>query len=271
MISQKVRMHPGIMFANQVVDICKPLEKIDVDFFAHVRTIEDGSLSMLCNRPDIAIACAESQLYHNAKYTKHPRYYTSGFYLWNNDIRTEHEEMHSQLLQTLGISNGMTIIRKEATHCDFFHFATSPANAHINHFYVNNLDTFSRFADFFLEKAYQLIMLSEKCRIHILPENQDLANLIGSEDSQLDGLFSRNFLEANIIEESIKLSKRQKECLYWLLRGKTASEIAEVLQLSRRTIETYINHIKVKFHCNSKTELVVKGLKFITKENEMAY
>lgn len=58
------------------------------------------------------------------------------------------------------------------------------------------------------------------------------------------------------------LSERQKECLYYLLRGATAKEIAKKLDLSFRTIEDYIELIKDKFQCSSKTSLIEKAINF---------
>ena len=47
------------------------------------------------------------------------------------------------------------------------------------------------------------------------------------------------------------LSARELECLFCVLRGMTAKRVAEILQLSKRTVEFYISNIKNKFgSCN---------------------
>jgi DNA-binding CsgD family transcriptional regulator len=53
-----------------------------------------------------------------------------------------------------------------------------------------------------------------------------------------------------------KLSVRELECLFYLIRGKILPDIAIILGLSKRTVESYVVSIKNKFHCNSKSELV---------------
>lgn len=54
------------------------------------------------------------------------------------------------------------------------------------------------------------------------------------------------------------LSKRQIDCARLLLSGKTSKEIALSLNISYRTVESYINTIKIKLNCRNKTELILK-------------
>lgn len=58
--------------------------------------------------------------------------------------------------------------------------------------------------------------------------------------------------------ENIKLPKRQKECVYHLVRGMTAKQIAKELDLSPRTVEYYIEKAKNRLLCNSRSELIAK-------------
>lgn len=58
------------------------------------------------------------------------------------------------------------------------------------------------------------------------------------------------------------LSKRQVDCIILLTKGMTSKMIAEELNLSKRTIDHYIEMLKIKLKCASKSELVEKALKF---------
>lgn len=57
-----------------------------------------------------------------------------------------------------------------------------------------------------------------------------------------------------------KLSNRELECLFFLIRGKSASNIAVTLKISKRTVESYIENIKNKFGCLSKNEVIEKAI-----------
>lgn len=59
-------------------------------------------------------------------------------------------------------------------------------------------------------------------------------------------------------ENKFYFSKREKDILYHLTRGKTAREIASVLGLSKRTVEHYLENTKIKTHSASKSELIEK-------------
>lgn len=59
-----------------------------------------------------------------------------------------------------------------------------------------------------------------------------------------------------------KLSRRQMDCLVFLIKGKTFKQIASELNLSARTIEHYIQILKTKFSVYSRSELIAKALEF---------
>lgn len=51
------------------------------------------------------------------------------------------------------------------------------------------------------------------------------------------------------------LSRREIQCVYFLLAGMTAKQTARELKLSPRVIEEYLNNTRVKLHCKSKMEI----------------
>ena len=53
-------------------------------------------------------------------------------------------------------------------------------------------------------------------------------------------------------------TKRQNEILFHVVRGKSAKEIARVLSISHRTIETHISNIKNTLGVNTRSELIEK-------------
>lgn len=62
-------------------------------------------------------------------------------------------------------------------------------------------------------------------------------------------------------EDSLRLplSQRQQECLFYLTRGKTAKQIARILGIHHRTVDTHIFFIKEKLACSTKEQLIEKA------------
>ena len=57
-----------------------------------------------------------------------------------------------------------------------------------------------------------------------------------------------------------KLSRRERECLYWAARGKTFGEVATILSLSERTVKFYLDIARHKLHATNVTEAVAKAV-----------
>lgn len=68
------------------------------------------------------------------------------------------------------------------------------------------------------------------------------------------------FYEIGGLYDKYNLSSRESECLFFLIRGYTAKEIARRLNLSAKTIEYYIDQIKSKLSCLKKSELIEKAI-----------
>ena len=57
---------------------------------------------------------------------------------------------------------------------------------------------------------------------------------------------------------SVYFTRREAECMLNIMKGRTIPQVAQTLSLSPRTIEYYINNMKIKLHCISKSELIQK-------------
>lgn len=58
----------------------------------------------------------------------------------------------------------------------------------------------------------------------------------------------------------VRLSPRERECLQWSARGKTAWEVGEILKLSQGTVAWHLNNAKSKLGVYSKSHAVVKAV-----------
>lgn len=87
----------------------------------------------------------------------------------------------------------------------------------------------------------------------------DSSKILNHVDTELIGHdINYYFFECDI--NKFNLTSREKECLFFLIRGKTTKEVSNILAISPRTVETHIEHIKIKFNCSKKSDLISKAI-----------
>ena len=59
--------------------------------------------------------------------------------------------------------------------------------------------------------------------------------------------------------KSVALNDREVEVLTWVARGKTSAEIAQILGLTKRTIDFHIDNARAKLGAATRTEAVLKA------------
>jgi DNA-binding NarL/FixJ family response regulator len=101
---------------------------------------------------------------------------------------------------------------------------------------------------------FQIDFLKEKLNCTSCLELIKKAHSLGIIKQRLNGLHKIESVN------EIKLSRREKEIIYYLVRGKTAKEIGHTIYLSTRTIENYLAAIKSKMGVSTKSDLIEKIL-----------
>lgn len=129
------------------------------------------------------------------------------------------------------------------------------------------------------EKISVIHQDSKTNRVYLLEKNP-----IISENNRISGLiyYCRSWQKADVFhllqqldkklnlgiqnysldyhQNIFQLTTRECECVFLLIRGKTAKEIAGLLSLSSRTVESYLENIKHKMDCRNKAEILMKAL-----------
>ena len=59
-----------------------------------------------------------------------------------------------------------------------------------------------------------------------------------------------------MFDEDVWFTDREWECLQLYFQGKSAKETGELLNISRRTVESYFASIKRKFKVHSKSDIL---------------
>ncbi len=66
---------------------------------------------------------------------------------------------------------------------------------------------------------------------------------------------STTFGSVNVEVSNVYLTKKEIECVRWMIRGKSAAEIGGIVHASPRTIEAHLNNVKIKLNCFKQFQL----------------
>lgn len=85
-----------------------------------------------------------------------------------------------------------------------------------------------------------------------------IRGMIGISILHQNDMFGLSVLSSdkNLQADLLKLSKRQKECLFYLGKGMSIKQIGSKLKISPRTVEDYISIIKGKLGCHTTAQLI---------------
>jgi len=67
--------------------------------------------------------------------------------------------------------------------------------------------------------------------------------------------------QAAVGSQSAALSPRELECLIWVTRGKSSGDIASILGLSPRTVDSYLEKVCSKLRVRTRIEAVVVAVR----------
>lgn len=75
--------------------------------------------------------------------------------------------------------------------------------------------------------------------------------------------YQRNFRYYYLGKEfpGIYFTKREAECIYWIVQNNTLKQTARIMNLSARTVEFYVKNMKLKLRCANKKQLINTILK----------
>ena len=243
--------HIALTSSILVKEICKPLEKIGINYFSFVRSFADGSHIRLSNNP---------------AWTKH--YYDRKFYnvilkqvpdnegnlLWAN---IDKYPLFYEASEYFDVDNGTVVILKIDDVTERYFFGSNRENRKVNDIYLYKFHLLQKFILYFKESAFPLIREAEKTKI-IVPKDHNPINNAEDENSINDFL---NEIKVNKIYVRIKgqdfyVSRSEAKILSLMKFGYTAKEISYRTSLKQKTIEVYCDKLKSKFSLHSKNNLI---------------
>lgn len=152
-------------------------------------------------------------------------------------------------LQLFNSGQSIDYLVKHEHYYESICFAFSGNNKNALNFIVNNTGQFKNMLEIFKEEMASVLSQADRHRIYLPQEMRGIHFALSNQPDAKSFKYDKQ----NI------LTPRQEEVLYWLLKGKTAKEIAFKLNLSPRTIEYHLTSIKIKMNASSLPDLIEKA------------
>ncbi len=267
------RKHVSFRTGNEIFQISKPiLEAFEFVHFTFCRRYKDGSRAILTTTTESLYDLYSNKMYiFNAEYSKERksiddlltdknfRYYFQSDVINLIPERLNFfkkfciEQKHYELQNQNIFDRFVMSFKKEEFDEAFIFFI--PQNYPLNYSYViNNMEIFDHFRLYFLDKAQCLIREAEQNK---LVKPFCLARVESSiRTNELRTVLEQMKINRYYVMSSNNyLTKQEMICATYLMKSYTAKEIAKLMNLSPRTIETYIEKIRQKFNFPQRSQL----------------
>lgn len=250
----KLSSYPFLEHASDVSRITAPiLEKFDLNYFQYLTVFKDGSFTFICNQPqytEFVLEFAYREREKQVVFSQPPqgeklnanRYY----FLWEPSL----PRAPIQMANDFGIYHGMTFVERFPDRYNMVAFASPHSTPKVVNTYLNHLAELEAFIQRFELDQKALIDRSNHnpFKLHLAQQDVFLENMLLPKDID----------PSNVLFNANKghITQQEKNCLHLLANGHTHKSIAKILNLSPRTVESYLNRVKARFALRCKSELL---------------
>jgi DNA-binding CsgD family transcriptional regulator len=248
-----------------ILQICKDfLIKHQLAFFGYLRCYQDRTCYVLSTRPDVYQYLLQAELPLTPSVPMEAFSNRQFYYLIPNSNIYGDAIYH--VSTRFNLYYPLDIIFRSNDYYEMFCYGINQDDFNKINYYLNNLCELKQFTKDFREKAHIILGKMDNTRI-ILPDSMfnPVKHLIIAYNESQDKINAgekpiKNGYTIWINNNHVKLTKREHDCLNYLLKGKTARETAHALSISRRTVETHLDIVKQKTFSRNKIDLISKLL-----------
>ncbi|KTD65447.1 helix-turn-helix transcriptional regulator [Legionella shakespearei] len=225
--------------------LCQPLmDKLPISFIRLTRIFKNNTLAILTTRPDALEWYFCEKKYLLGMNEQSYEFYNSGFAL--SDSWPSAPEKINQLLQPLrddfNIASELVFYYKKNDYVDIFEIALGRGHHQVNNLLMKHFRQIDQYVQ------HQLL-------VHPLIQKHCVENQIALPSEQKPTYLLKDGLIPQEDQQVASLTTRELESLFWLHQGKSVPEIAQILQISPRTTEKYVQQLKMKLQVYSPFQL----------------
>lgn len=144
---------------------------------------------------------------------------------------------------------------------NFYNFSVHVSKSWAREFYFGHLDLLEQFVNYYkysiqlnnkLNRAYQMPFLLDKSEGTYLLNSGCEQFVSATSIKEFKNSVQPKAANTQLLES---LPRRELQCALLLLEGRTAKEVAETLNISARTVESYLIRLKERFEAKNIVQL----------------
>jgi DNA-binding CsgD family transcriptional regulator len=233
---------------SKLAEILEPLQLIGISNFAYVKITQDDQFR-IGNHEGYTNKWYELEIYNKAAtLNRLAENHRDGdavrinSYLWNTDGNSL-----AQVRREVNMWNGASLYTNHGDYLEGWSLGGTLEDTQLSHLIINNLCLINKFMHYFRSAASDLISLEDRSvLLDLVKADQDQTQ---GEAKKLEEFARRIELHKYFLKngnQEFTISSREMECLRQKDMGLSAKEMARVMGISYRTVESYFENIKIK-------------------------
>lgn len=250
------RLRKHHQLSDQIRPLLTPLfDAFEISHFSYFFVTNEGYSACLGTHPEWVEFYLYNNLFLHNPFLRSPNLIPEGVFFTQSIKDPQYRETKKHA-KKFGIEDSLMLTSKKGEILQGFSFGLDKHEKNQSLF-ANEIPLLRRFCDEFEKRAQRALQ-------ELAAEPIDVRQFIGDTFYKNQNWFSLDAKKRKnlLIQLNFKipdLSLREKECLKFYLQNETAKSIAERLNLSSRTVESYLENIKNKLDCYKKPELIKKA------------
>ncbi|STX50193.1 transcription regulator protein, response regulator containing CheY-like receiver domain and HTH DNA-binding domain [Legionella busanensis] len=239
--------HPIFLLKNRVCEVSKNFLNIfGFNYFQYLRCFADGSINCLVtdtNLFEYFQKIENEPVVFSSFGNEHIKSHSYWFF-WDEELPSMPVEIARE---KYNFHNGITLVRRNKNYYDMIAVTLPYEHPNPGAFYLNKLKAIEQFIFDFELQNKELITLLNKNPLSLPTAYRDV--------NYKDICLHQDRITVEGKTKSTYITTQELTCLRLWLQGATHKQIARCLDLSHRTVETYLVRIKQRTEFSSWSEI----------------
>lgn len=249
--------------SNKLIKLLFPLDaSFGINMVLYTWITKEGNFFQIGNHPNAAEEYFSNRLYlNNPTFSKPENFINNHPFFWDDVVSKEAFKDQEILNNKYGFRKFFFIPKIKNDSLHLFCFSSKDPRYPLNTIACQNQYALSRFADFLIDEWMDYYKQMENYTIpmgdlmgkRFFEKNTTVNPSVNKEKIKEFG-WRMGFIDRFALVD--KLTRRERDCIELLLKGKMANQIGEALDIDKRTVFHYLDNVKNKLGCSTKTELI---------------